>query len=209
MWDFRLPFLFISMSIMNVLSRLFKGVVILVFTTSLFSCLKENDLSNSQIDELEGRWQLQQVSCFCYFEDYDFTTNELWISAKSSVMLSRNQNGQPLGVTDNEIVTPIRVRNNELTDLISNRGYTFDLNGDVLNIHYIDNPQIADDEISYSFRRITEDCIVWDEFNLELACPEIYRPVCGCDGFSYSNACEASRFGVSVDFEGTCSGSIF
>lgn len=197
------------MSIMNVLNKLLKGVLILVFTTSLSSCLKENNLSNSQIDELEGRWQLQQVSCFCYFEDYDFTVNELWISAKSSVILSRNQNGQPLGITDNEIVTPIRVRNSELTDLISNRSYTFDLDGDVLNIHYIDNPQIADDEISYSYRRITEDCIVWDEFNLELACPEIYRPVCGCDGFSYSNACEASRFGVSVDYEGTCSGSIF
>lgn len=197
------------MSIMNVLNKLLKGVLILVFTTSLSSCLKENNLSNSQIDELEGRWQLQQVSCFCYFEDYDFTVNELWISAKSSVILSRNQNGQPLGITDNEIVTPIRVRNSELTDLISNRSYTFDLDGDVLNIHYIDNPQIADDEISYSYRRITEDCIVWDEFNLELACPEIYRPVCGCDGFSYSNACEASRFGVSVDHEGTCSGSIF
>ncbi len=197
------------MSIMNVLNKLLKGVVILVFITSLSSCLKENNLSNSQIDELEGRWQLQQVSCFCYFEDYDFTVNELWISAKSSVILSRNQNGQPLGITDNEIVTPIRVRNNELTDLISNRSYTFDLDADVLNIHYIDNPQIADDEISYSFRRITEDCVIWDEFNLELACPEIYRPVCGCDGFSYSNACEASRFGVSVDYEGTCSGSIF
>ena len=208
MWDFRLPFLYISMSIMNVLSKLLKGVIILLVTTGLTSCLKENDLSNSQIEKLEGRWQLQQVSCFCYFEDYDFTSNELWISAKSSVMLSRNQNDQPLGITDNEIVTPIRVRNNELTDLISNRSYTFDLNGDVLNIHYIDNPQIADDGISYSFRRIAEDCVVWDEFNLELACPRIYSPVCGCDGFSYSNACEASRFGVSVDYEGSCSGSI-
>jgi len=197
------------MSIMSVLSKLLKGVVILFFTTSLSSCLKENDLSNSQMEKLEGRWQLQQVSCFCYFEDYDFTVNELWISAKSSVMLSRNENGQPLGITDNEIVTPIRVQNNELTDLISNRSYTFDFDADVLNIHYIDNPQIADDEISYSFRRITEDCVVWDEFNLERACPEVYQPVCGCDGFSYSNACEASRFGVSVDFEGTCSGSIF
>ena len=209
MWDFRLPFRYISMSIMNVLSKLIKGVVILFFTSSLSSCLKENDVSNAQIEKLEGRWQLQQVSCFCYFEDYDFTVNELWISAKSSVILSRNQNGQPLGITDNEIVTPIRVRNKELTDLISNRSYTFDLDADVLNIHYIDNPQIADDEISYSFRRITEDCVIWDEFNLELACPRIYSPVCGCDGFSYSNACEASRFGVSVDFEGTCSGSIF
>lgn len=196
------------MSIMNVLSSGLKRLLIFFVAIILVSCLKENNLSNTQIGALEGRWQLESVSCFCYFEDYDFTVNELWISAKASIIISRNQNGQPLGVTDNEIVTPVDVRNNELRDLISNRSYTFKVMDDRLDIHYIDNPQIADDEISYFFKRITDDCISWDTFNLELACPEIYQPVCGCDGFSYSNACEASRFGVSVDYEGICSGSI-
>lgn len=193
---------------MNVLSSSLKRLLIFFVAIILASCLKENNVSNSQIGALEGRWQLESVSCFCYFEDYDFTVNELWISAKASIIISRNQNGQPLGVTDYEIVTPVDVRNNELRDLISNRSYTFKVMDDRLDIHYIDNPQIADDEISYFFKRITDDCISWDTFNLELACPEIYQPVCGCDGFSYSNACEASRFGVSVDYEGTCSGSI-
>jgi len=194
---------------MSVLNSICKRILVLLIALVLSSCLKDNELNSPEIGAIEGRWQLQQVSCYCYFEDYDFTTNELWVSAKSSVMLSRNQNGQPLGISDNEIVTPIRVQGNELDDLISNRSYTFEVDVNNLSIHYIDNPDIADDEISYYFKRITEDCISWDNFNLQLACAEIYQPVCGCDGFSYSNACEASRYGVSVDYEGTCAGSSF
>ena len=35
-------------------------------------------------------------------------------------------------------------------------------------------------------------------------CPAVYEPVCGVDGVTYSNACDADRARVEIDHEGEC-----
>jgi hypothetical protein len=48
-------------------------------------------------------------------------------------------------------------------------------------------------------------CIDETLLNLESACPLVVIPVCGCDGVTYNNSCEAVSYGGVTDYvEGTC-----
>ena len=156
--------------------------------------------------ELQNRYILKNVQCECFFENYDFKTNELWFFPESSVAISKGLGSTGLYASSPNEPENYRVKDDIIEFEKSGKSYYFRIESEILVLSNIDDPEIADDEIVYSFVKgdPLEGCIdnsLVDEISV---CPAIYAPVCGCDGFTYSNSCDATSSGVISYTEGTC-----
>lgn len=124
----------------------------LIFVFIIFiSCTDAND--ETKIDEtLAGEWVLTNVYCFCYFaSDTDFSSHRLIFDVtKNKVTVvnetapdyfheagqfSYNNQGNSIGLED------------------SSNAYTYQVEGSILTLSYVDEPMIADDEVTYVYRR--------------------------------------------------------
>ena len=182
-------------------------LIILAIALAMTMCEKADTVSAlNPFSELQNRYLLKSVQCECFFDDYDFETNELWFFPESSVAVSKG-----LGSTGLYVSSPNEPENYRIKDDIiefgkSAKSYYYRLENESLVLSNIDDPEIADDEVVYYFEKASalKGCIDDNLVKENQVCYKIYSPVCGCDGITYSNDCVATSSGVTSYTEGIC-----
>ena len=118
-----------------------------MFLTILFvSCSNDNNDSNTT--PLEGKWTLTNVSCFCAFgNNPDFSEHKLTFEGNNLIV---ENTGEFKFFTD---AAGIFTLQGNLITFKNGRQYTYELKSGALSLTFVDDPQIADDEIVLAYKQ--------------------------------------------------------
>ncbi len=129
------------------MSKLHKAFLFLCAAALVSSC----EILSPQPSGLSGKWILEEAQCYCFFEEgFDFKGNTL----DFDTITSRLEITAP---DDSWFVKPegtyaYQIKGEEL-EIDGDKGYTFELSGSILKLHFIDEPMIADDELTLIYKR--------------------------------------------------------
>ncbi len=127
------------------MKRFFLLILVLVF-----SC----ETSDDQVIldyQVEGEWMLTEISCFCAFDpEIDFTETRLLFDVDTSSVTVINDGNNQLFKESG--IYKYGGQNN-IISFPDETSYQFEVKGSQLSLIYLDEPNIADDEVAYYFRR--------------------------------------------------------
>ncbi|MEO0527241.1 MAG: hypothetical protein AAFZ89_08450 [Bacteroidota bacterium] len=113
----------------------------------------DNSATTPFTSSLQGAWTLNNVICFCFFEDdFEFNAHQLTFDTSNNTVTVAN------GANGNFIISPgvydftedqgvLTIDNNE--DLM----YSYQIEGDELTLVFVDEINIADDEVTLIYDR--------------------------------------------------------
>ena len=124
-----------------------KSIFFLVILYVFASCSSDDNIINPELDQT---WVLNNVTCFCFFgDDFDFTTHKLTFHSSEKTVTIENSG-------DSSFIAPSGTYpytdNGEIIE-IDGRQYTYEIKANSLNLHFVDEPLIADDEVSFFYTK--------------------------------------------------------
>lgn len=123
----------------------------LILVTALYLSCETDDQPVILDAGLNGEWILQEVSCFCAFDpEIDFSQTRILFDVENSLLTVFNEGNYQLFKEPGEYYYGGQ---NNIINFADDTSYQFEINGSQLSLVYLDNPNIADDEVAYFFIR--------------------------------------------------------
>jgi hypothetical protein len=124
--------------------------LLILLSLLLFACNPDDEPVIADA-VLEGEWVLTNVSCFCGFEpETDFTLTRILFDTDND-KITVIQNGE--NTFFREAGEYFYGGQGDRIGFADDTVYRFEINGSLLTLTFQDSLQIADDEISYTFKR--------------------------------------------------------
>jgi hypothetical protein len=122
-----------------------KKIIIVIL---LLTACQENRIASQG---MEGAWFLEKADCFCFFEPgFNFKDHALTFNSKPEKVNILNTDNTWFITQKGEY--DYRISGDELT-IDNSIKYKFNFENNRLILTFIDNPKIADDEITLTYRR--------------------------------------------------------
>lgn len=124
-----------------------KSIIFLAVLFVFASCSSDDNIVNPELDQT---WVLNNVSCFCFFgDDFDFSAHTIAFNTSAGTVTIVNSADSSFIAASG---TYSYSDNGEVIE-IEGRRYTYEIKGSTLTLNFVDNPNIADDEVSYFYTR--------------------------------------------------------
>ena len=130
-----------------------KRIVFLLLSVLFLSACSKND-DNPKLDpQLNGSWILTDVSCFCFHDpEKDFSEYTLNFKETENTVDIQNPSEEYFYIAEDGSYN-YSISNQIISIEGATYSYLYSIENNELSFHNIDDPQIADDEITLIFKR--------------------------------------------------------
>ena len=125
---------------------------IMIFILGMFLGFNSCSDTKDKGIALQGEWELTQVICHCAFDEHkNFRTSKLLFDNHTTkVTVIHKGDDAFFHASGNYRYT---IQKDTITLKDDTRSYTYKIEDNVLTLEYVDNPMIADDEVSFRYIR--------------------------------------------------------
>ncbi len=124
-------------------------LIILFAITLLCSCSNKDDSEKETL--LSGEWYLSEVNCFCEFDSNNLEEYTLRFDTSRNTLHLNNPAGNPFFIAESGSYEYII--DEDIIIINGTEAFQFEMNNLTLILTYVDEPNIADDELVLRYNR--------------------------------------------------------